>query len=468
MATNHQLPTLHEIRDTPYGGRGAFAVTDIPKDTLVLSCSSPYASVILRKFRKEVCNWCYAYAFEKLGDGKTTPLYFCSEDCLNTWVAAYQGPESVAVWTQLCSSLEKLYLQETVSLSSSKKSPKTPARFILDGLFRRALEDLAAPDAPVENIYNRRVTGLGSWQDLLKLQDMETNTIRTHPEMLASFIRVYGLLRHLIGSTRSSSAILETLRGHISTSTTTRALIARDHSNVFGIWERADNEGESEMLGWGMFISASFFNHDCSPNLKKRAAGRAIDFYTIRDVERGEELCTNYVDVSEGNPVESRTAQLEKGCGVPGNAATSILLLPAKMVIDERVVSADPVLRCPPPKSCCQRDMKFGRVIGYVFIRTEQFPGYCGLVAGTTNVPNPYAWFAPLPPGHWSAGCYESDGSTIRSTQRSENTLNLLITSSERQLNPNGPKRTESSPLSANTRLVASPSQFVASIEFER
>jgi hypothetical protein len=337
MAAKHQEPRLHEIRATPYGGRGVFAVTDIPKEALILSCSAPYASVILRKFRKEVCNWCYAYSFEKgknkwdfkLGDSKTTPIYFCSEDCLKTWVQDYQGSGSIAVWTQLCSSLEKTYLQETAWLSTSKQSPKiTPkaealvsrlenltssevsnevvtdlwalaeevftvpktilptlrhwgmelkafltefeldaARFILDGLFRRALEDVAVPDVPVKNMDGLCITGLGLWQDLLKLQDTEIHTIRTHPEMLASFIRVYGLLKHIIGSTKSSpnSALLEALRSHVLSPRETRAFVARDHSNAFGIWEQAGNDGESEMLGWGMFISASFFNHGMFP-----------------------------------------------------------------------------------------------------------------------------------------------------------------------------------------------------------
>lgn len=368
MPTDHQLPPLHEIRDTPYGGRGAFAVTDIPKETLILSCSAPYASVILRKFRKEVCNWCYAYSFEKakskwdvkLGDGKTTPIYLCSEDCLKTWVQDYQGPENVAVWTQLCSSLEKTYLQETAWLSTSKQSPKiTPqasalisrledlssldiseevvtdfwtcaeevfavqktilptlrhwgmelkafltefeldaARFILDGLFRRTLEDVAVPDRPVESILSHRVTGLGLWQDLLKLQDTETQTIRTHPEMLASFIRVYGLLKHLIGTTKSSPnpAILETLRGYVLSSETTRAFIARDHSNAFGIWEQAGNDGESEMLGWGMFVSASFFNHGVSPTFSRPPESAHVGAFLAslnapRLLAKSEEAC---------------------------------------------------------------------------------------------------------------------------------------------------------------------------------
>ncbi|KIK57318.1 hypothetical protein GYMLUDRAFT_172774, partial [Collybiopsis luxurians FD-317 M1] len=51
-------------KSTPYGGRGLFATHFIPKDTLLHTSSSPFASVIYRKYRKEVCADCFAYSFE--------------------------------------------------------------------------------------------------------------------------------------------------------------------------------------------------------------------------------------------------------------------------------------------------------------------------------------------------------------------------------------------------------------------
>ena len=56
--------SFYDIQPTAYGGRGAFARSLIPKGTLILSCPGPYASVIFRRFKREVCAWCFAYAFE--------------------------------------------------------------------------------------------------------------------------------------------------------------------------------------------------------------------------------------------------------------------------------------------------------------------------------------------------------------------------------------------------------------------
>ena len=47
---------------------------------------------------------------------------------------------------------------------------------------------------------------------------------------------------------------------------------------------------------------------DCSPNVKKRRAGRALEFYAMRDIRAGEELCTTYIDVDD--PVLQRRAEL--------------------------------------------------------------------------------------------------------------------------------------------------------------
>jgi len=47
--------SFYDIQPTAYGGRGAIARSFIPKGTLVLSCSGPYASVIFKSFNREVC-----------------------------------------------------------------------------------------------------------------------------------------------------------------------------------------------------------------------------------------------------------------------------------------------------------------------------------------------------------------------------------------------------------------------------
>lgn len=41
------------------------------------------------------------------------------------------------------------------------------------------------------------------------------------------------------------------------------------------------------------------FQPDCAPNVRKARNNRAMCFFTTRDVEVGEELCINYIDVKD-------------------------------------------------------------------------------------------------------------------------------------------------------------------------
>jgi SET and MYND domain-containing protein len=54
---------------------------------------------------------------------------------------------------------------------------------------------------------------------------------------------------------------IEKLRRFLSTPTLTRAILGRDHGNVFGIWDTAPSDQGSEMLGWGAYVFGSYFNH---------------------------------------------------------------------------------------------------------------------------------------------------------------------------------------------------------------
>ncbi|KAJ7779214.1 hypothetical protein B0H16DRAFT_1300382 [Mycena metata] len=311
-------------QSTWYGGRGLFAVQDIPKGTLLHHCSSPYASVIYRVFRKEVCGLCFAYAFDarrntwsvKLEAG--SGIWFCSESCRDDWVRNENVGQLFGVINnavdKLAKSMDKrsdanhtIYpalpvspiTQETIDLAwvAAEKGSLAPdaqpitvpvlsemeldnVRFILSAVVRRYLED--STQAPPL---------LNSWADLLELQNNELQYIRGRPYALASHLRVYLFIRRVV-------LAVPVLAPYLATSEMVRAILARDAGNVFGMYEM-NEEGDSEMLGWSMYVSASYFNHDCAPNVRKERAGRALLFYTTRDVALGEELCTNYIDIKD-------------------------------------------------------------------------------------------------------------------------------------------------------------------------
>ncbi|GLB40955.1 putative SET (Su(var)3-9, Enhancer-of-zeste, Trithorax) domain containing protein [Lyophyllum shimeji] len=168
------------------------------------------------------------------------------------------------------------------------------ARFIITAMVRRYFEDKNPPGV------THGPGGL-SWPALLELQNNEVLHIRSRPYMLDSHLRIYGFLRKALTST--------VLQPYVETSETVRAILARDQGNVFGLWDMATT-GDSEMLGWSMYLSGSYFNHDCSPNVRKERVKQALCFRTTRDVEAGEELCINYIDVTD--PVATRRKELSR------------------------------------------------------------------------------------------------------------------------------------------------------------
>jgi len=167
------------------------------------------------------------------------------------------------------------------------------ARFVASAIVRRYIEDTtlssppptpAPPPASTQHL----------WHTFLHLQSNELAQHLTTPGLLSSHLRVFAFLRWVLP---------KELRGYVERGETVREVLAREVGNSFGIWDRGvgsvcDGNGDGErgeMFGWGIYISASFFNHSCDPNVRKEALGRGYVFYTARDVEAGEELCISYI-----------------------------------------------------------------------------------------------------------------------------------------------------------------------------
>ncbi|KAJ7444560.1 hypothetical protein B0H11DRAFT_2088646 [Mycena galericulata] len=310
-------------QSTWYGGRGLFATQPIPKGTLLHTCPAPYASVIYRVFRKEVCGQCFAYSFDarrnawnvKLEAG--SGIWFCAEACRDEWIRSENVDQLVGAINAAVDKLAKIMekraagqtvpvppelllvkpmTQEIIDLAwAAAESAPLPTdapqpvlsemeldtvRFILSALVRRYLHD-STQTAPL----------LNSWTDLLGLQNNELAFIQGRPEALASQLRVYAFVRRIV-------CAIPALTPYLATSETVRAVFARDQGNVFGMYEMSQ-EGD-EMFGWSMYVSASYFNHDCVPNVRKERAGRALLFYTTRDVAVGDELCISYINIADG------------------------------------------------------------------------------------------------------------------------------------------------------------------------
>ena len=262
---------MYIIQPTSYGGRGAIATQFLAKGTTVLLCPGPYAHVVLRKFRKEICDWCFKYAaplskwtVKALCEGKgETGLWFCSESCRaacynEKWILeVFASFEKTVVRTMKLndddddhdekpSSVEPVnisaeYLDRVWADVNSRTSPLVLNEFEID----TAKFLLCALLSKVSN-------GLCGWTDFLSLQNNELAYTRHKPYILASHLKVFWFLRVVCASS--------VLSADLDTPDVVRAILGRDPGNVFGIWEDTEAE-EAEMFGWAAYIAASVFNH---------------------------------------------------------------------------------------------------------------------------------------------------------------------------------------------------------------
>lgn len=301
---------LFERRTTSYGGRGVFALEDISSGTLVHSCL-PYANVIFRSYRRDVCAWCFAYALgadrPKLVrhiaaldssvdlaaaeiHGHSQPpiwarklelrtIWVCANsDCAELWekhanpngrfAAAYakvehalKGPSTKPPAEEFESDLPPSHEQREEgwkkAASLHKKKLLSTAeeltelevdtcRFVLSALGRRNHEllDGLKPDEEQDN-----------WADVLDLED--TEALRA-AHVLSSNLRNLRFLRRALGD--ADSQAVPDIRANMDC---IRAILGREHSNVFGVF--ADDSDGGEMLGFSMYVSASYFNHSKQP-----------------------------------------------------------------------------------------------------------------------------------------------------------------------------------------------------------
>ncbi|KDQ23403.1 hypothetical protein PLEOSDRAFT_1068435 [Pleurotus ostreatus PC15] len=344
----------YEQKATPYGGRGLFATKGLSSGTVIFTCNEPYAWVIYKKFRKEVCAECFLYVRDDVVAQKARRLawkirpsnssgaigegvWFCSEKCRDEWgtVGCYSS-EAVAIqraidrlhasmlgnqgkrgqaketidarWKTAESSLMKNILRSQ-SLSESELET---ARFLSSAIIRCWREELDTLAKTTQNAPQAPKL-LSKWENLLTLQNNEAVHLRAHPDSLDTWIRVYTFLRCAVQA--ASSAIPSTLASYFEGSERIRDVLARDHGNVFGIWEEGeamlDDDDESEMLGFAMYIDGSYFNHSCDPNVRKTRRGRAMEFRTTREIVAGEELNINYIDTKAD--WKSRRKELLRG-----------------------------------------------------------------------------------------------------------------------------------------------------------
>lgn len=332
--------SLFTVRETATSGRGVFATQLIPTGAHLLTCPDLAYGIVFREYRREVCNWCFAY---EQGDilpvrENRAALVWCSEECKEEWMREHgqEGVEAYAVVEELARKQAKSVnkdpadKEEPVASGSSTTVdvPREPSLEEVEQAWIKAETQaeliVDARTLPRPSKPQRKAIALALET---KLDSMTINhaisgilASKNHPstwssvEELYASPQPYNTLDQLNAHTASYLHLLALLPLSLLPHCTREILkttLNRDAHNSFGI--RSLDDDASEMFGYGTWPSASYWNHSCRPNITKSRNGREWTFSTSREVKEGEELCITYLGGEEKEVgVEKRREMLEK------------------------------------------------------------------------------------------------------------------------------------------------------------
>lgn len=328
MATLSQAPQseLFGIRETPGAGRGVFAKKDIARGTVIYVADDLSAHVLFREYRNEVCWQCFWY-----DRGRKLPIRdpdhgitFCSERCQTDWIKRHD-PDSLSVWRHLetqvkrsgsntdefanavrpgQSEIESKWRTDEQAVKQLRGSPSRGSKKELARLFAASVDaGLFSADVAsfqLNAVLSRHIDP-GQWSATLALEE-DPRPYSSTTDLERHITSYYFLALMLPGELAqiASAEMLRTVKG-------------REVRNSFGI-RSLDDEG-CEFFGWGVWPSASYFNHNCDPNTDKERVGRTWVFKAKRDIVADEEICISYLGKDMGILREERNALLKKTWG---------------------------------------------------------------------------------------------------------------------------------------------------------
>ncbi|PCH44406.1 hypothetical protein WOLCODRAFT_144962 [Wolfiporia cocos MD-104 SS10] len=354
-------------------GRAYHATRDLSASCAVLEASTPYACTIWKQFRNET-SWLDREGAETLEllralesarrkkvEGKVKETQIAAADQTMTpevieraWDEVRRkerSPKEVRKWAGL--QLDNFeadmarYVVTALAHLRRERSVETQTRTRTQDQSDSISEVAYTGDSAQNRKGNTVQYGGADWAAFASLQSNELQHIRTYPELLENQIRIYQVLKGRFSknhaasqrSTRASNTVREArdtrgggvegqhqertsqIRenaddgvrdlGSVVTIENVRTALSVDPGNSFGIWEVPLTE-ESECLGFAVYPRPSFFNHHCSPNVKKVRRGRALRFVTTEAIRAGEELCISYGHAEEMS-VRERQKELREG-----------------------------------------------------------------------------------------------------------------------------------------------------------
>ena len=311
--------TSWEVQQIENAGRGVKATQAIPRNTLVHESGPPAVHVVFKQYSKETCAQCFLW-----DRGRALPVreadlgkVFCSTDCRQEWTQEH-GDIGVEAWRSLTAfvrggkggksdGLDELMAdgsrpctnaigaawqtasREAVMIHKSRKETNLSKqeRKDVQATLRKIgqTKDHEKLSYFLCGVLFDRAASSGQRDEMVNLA-MDDTPYRTQQELEDScnaFLQLTSIL---------PLELLPNLRPE-----TCLNLVRADNHNAFGI--RGGGEDSEEYMGYGVYPSASYFNHSCDANIHKKRIGRSWTFYAARDIQPSEELCITYLGGDE-------------------------------------------------------------------------------------------------------------------------------------------------------------------------
>ncbi|KAK0284494.1 Histone-lysine N-methyltransferase set-6 [Friedmanniomyces endolithicus] len=267
---------LFSVKTIPGAGRGIIANCEISKDTTVLNSEPPVAHVLFREYRKEVCAQCFLY-----DRGHHRPNI---EEIDQRWKKA-QGEADEHVRSRSDTS-------NALNDPGRKQAKRAVASSIDSDILGYLLSGILYHDQQPDR-----------WREAVL-------TLAMHDEPYST---THDLEAHC-NSFAQLSSIMPVSLLRTCTVQICRALAAVSSHNAFGI--RSGGEDGEEYMGYGVYPSASCFNHSCHPNVAKQRVGNVWRFWVTEDVRQEDELCISYLGGDEKDlNVRQRRGHLQEVWG---------------------------------------------------------------------------------------------------------------------------------------------------------
>jgi hypothetical protein len=320
LANEQQLFTIDEA---PGAGRGIFASQDLAAGERVLVAKDLSVHVLFREYRGEICCTCFGYDLggkQPIRDA-THGIAFCSEQCQIKFLL-----RSDDLCMAARAAVEKLIKTKSTRNQAAEDAPlAAPARPKPAEIKKawmtaetqgsliciaRLGTPLAPPTKPQLRALQRALSAPVASPDIITFllsvilatyntsKASESVTAKHHIlSTLESEPQPYLSPSELHQYTTSYLHLLSVLPLSLLPFVTAENLHStksRETHNSFGIRSLFDNG--AEFFGYGVWPSASYFNHSCEPNLVRVREGRRWIFSVgDREIKKGEQLSISYV-----------------------------------------------------------------------------------------------------------------------------------------------------------------------------